>query len=119
EFGGAVVFEALDMGVVPVVANFGGPGDIVNTSVGYSVDLVNEDDMIIKLESIVRRLAEDRAHLEELRAQGMAYARTHLTWEGKARVVTDILLWATGRASKPNLPPPKPLVPSSAAAISK
>ena len=41
EFGGAVVFEALAMGAVPVVVDFGGPGDIVHPEVGYKVSLTN------------------------------------------------------------------------------
>ena len=34
EFGGAVIFEALALGAVPVVADFGGPGDIINSQIG-------------------------------------------------------------------------------------
>src|SRR5262249_8646097 len=99
EFGGTVVFEALSLGAVPVVVEFGGPVDIVNSNVGYKVRLTNEADMVCKLESILKRLAEDRNHLETLREHGMVYAREHLTWDGKARAVTEILLWVTGRGS--------------------
>ncbi len=60
EFGGAVIFEALGLGAVPVVADFGGPGDIVTPQVGYKIGLVNEGDLILKLESILKRLADDR-----------------------------------------------------------
>jgi len=111
EFGGAVIFEALGLGAVPVVADFGGPGDIVTPQIGYKIALMNEDDLILKLESVLKRLAEDRHHLERLRQQGMAYAREHLTWDAKARVMTDILLWATGLGSKPELQPPERLNP--------
>ena len=107
EFGGAVVFEALALGVVPVVADFGGPGDIVNPRVGYKIPLTNDVDMLLKLESSLNQLAEDRAHLHALRREGIAYAREYLTWDAKARMVTAILCWAIGRGSKPHFSPPK------------
>jgi glycosyltransferase involved in cell wall biosynthesis len=106
EFGGTVVFEALSLGTVPVVADFGGPGDIVKSDVGYRIPLINESDMLSRLEAVLKRLAGDRTHLEMLRQQGTAYARKHLTWEGKARAVTDVLLWVTGRGLKPSMQPP-------------
>lgn len=107
EFGGAVVFEALAAGVVPVVADFGGPGDIVHPEVGYKVSLTNESDVVSQMERILVSLAQDRDRLEQLRAKGMSYARKHLTWEAKAQVVTQIVRWAMGRGPKPELPPPK------------
>jgi len=112
EIGGGVVFEALSLGAVPVVADFGGPGDVVNPDVGYKIPMFNQDDMVLRLESVLKRLAEDRNHLENLRERGMAYAREHLTYDARARVLTDVLLWATGRGPKPELPPPRRLVPA-------
>ena len=53
EFGGGVVFEALALGAVPVVADFGGPGDIVHSGVGFKVPLTNEDDVVFQIEKIL------------------------------------------------------------------
>lgn len=116
EFGGTVVFEALGLGAVPVVADFGGPGDIVTDQLGYKIPLVNDEDLVQRLQRILNHIEADRDHLEQLRRQGMAYAREHLTWEGKARAVTSILLWATGRGPKPTLEPPESRRPSAAGA---
>ena len=113
EFGGAVIFEALGLGAVPVVADFGGPGDIVTPQVGYKIALTNEADLIQKLESILRHLAADRHHLEALRRSGMAYAREQLTWDGKARAVSTVLRWATGHGPKPALHPPARPIPTT------
>jgi glycosyltransferase involved in cell wall biosynthesis len=107
EFGGAVVFEALALGAVPVVADFGGPGDIVTPEVGYKIGLTNEADFVQKLATILDRLALDPDDLEKLRQNGMAYARECLTYEGKAWAVSGVLKWVTGNGSKPDLPPPK------------
>ena len=112
EFGGAVVFEALGLGAVPVVADFGGPGDIVTPRVGYKIPLVNEEDLVSRLGSVLEHLARDRAHLETLRRDGMAYAREQVTWEGKARTVSKVLAWATGKGSKPKLYPAERLATS-------
>jgi glycosyltransferase involved in cell wall biosynthesis len=111
DFGGGVVFEALAMGAVPVVADFGGPGDIVHSEVGFKVPLTSEGDVVLQIEKILAELARDRGLLERLSQQGMRYAREWLTWERKAQVMTQILSWATGQGPKPHLPPPKMLQP--------
>ncbi len=108
EFGGAVVFEALGLGAVPVVADFGGPGDIVTSEVGYKLSLVNEHVLMQQLESVINELANDRGHLDTLRHNGVAYAREHLTWDGKASAVSKVLYWVTGKGPKPDLPAPTP-----------
>lgn len=105
--GAGVVFEALATGAVPVVVDFGGPGDIVNPEVGYKVPLTNESDMISQIEKILAELADNRGLLNRLRQQGMAYALETLTWEAKAKSTTRVLNWVVGRAPRPDLPSPK------------
>jgi glycosyltransferase involved in cell wall biosynthesis len=112
DFGAGVVFEALATGAVPVVADFGGPGDIVNSELGYKVPLTNESDFVTQMEKILTELARNRNQLERLRRQGMAYVRERLTWEAKAQAVTRILQWALRQGPKPDFPPPKELAAS-------
>jgi glycosyltransferase involved in cell wall biosynthesis len=106
EFGGAVVIEALASGAVPVVADFGGPGDIVHPEVGYKVALTSESDVVAQVEEILAKFARDRGHLEQLRQRGMTYARKCFTWDVKAQTISRVLQWAVGRGPKPDLPPP-------------
>jgi glycosyltransferase involved in cell wall biosynthesis len=109
DFGGGVVFEALALGAVPVVADFGGPGDIVHSEVGRKVSLTNESDVVSQLERILAEFVHDRNLLVRLRQQGMSYAQECLTWEAKAHLVTQIMYWVLARGPKPDLPPPKAL----------
>jgi glycosyltransferase involved in cell wall biosynthesis len=109
DFGGGVVFEALSLGVVPVVADFGGPGDIVRPEVGYKVSLTNEADVVAQIEKILRGLAQDRDLLERLRQQAVSYAREHLSWDAKSQALTSIMHWALRQGPKPDLLPPKML----------
>jgi glycosyltransferase involved in cell wall biosynthesis len=105
--GAGVVFESLASGAVPVVADFGGPGDIVHPDVGYKVPLTDENKIVLQIEMILADLAGNRDLLNRLRQKGMAYARECLTWDAKARSTTRVLNWAVGRGPKPDLPPPK------------
>ena len=110
DFGAGVVFEALANGAVPVVADFGGPGDVVHPEIGYKVPLTNESDVVSGMEKILADLAGNRDLLNVLRQQGMSYAREHLTWDAKAHAVTRVLRWVLRQGPKPDLPPPKTLV---------
>ena len=107
--GAGVVFEALASGAVPVVADFGGPGDIVHPKVGYKVPLTNESDIVAQMEKILMELAHNRDRLEQLRRQGIAYVQERLTWDAKAESVTRVLNWALGQGPKPDLLPAKML----------
>jgi glycosyltransferase involved in cell wall biosynthesis len=109
EFGGGVVFEALAMGAVPIVADFGGPGDIIHPGIGFKVPLTDEEDVVLQIEKILAKLVNNRELLERLRQEGMRYARECLSWNRKAQIVTEILCWAAGRGPKPDLPSPKTL----------
>ena len=107
--GAGVVFEALASGAVPVVADFGGPGDIVYPGVGYKVALTNEEDIVAQMEKILIELVRDRKLLDRVRQQGIKYARERLTWEAKAEATSQVLNWVLRRAPKPDFVPPKML----------
>jgi len=113
DFGGGVVFEALAVGAIPVVVDFGGPGDIVHPEVGYKVPLTSESEVVSQIEKILADLAGNPDLVDRLRRQGMAYARECLTWDAKAETVTKILDWVVRRGPKPDLPPPKLLSTAS------
>jgi glycosyltransferase involved in cell wall biosynthesis len=104
EGGGGVVFEALASGAVPVILDYGGPGDIVHPDVGYKVHPTNENDVVSQMEKILSDLAGNRDLLNRLRQQGLSYARECLTWEAKAESTTRVLNWAVRRDPKPDLP---------------
>lgn len=105
----AVVFEALAAGAVPVVVDFGGPGDTVRSESGYKVPLTNESDLVSQMGKILSALAEDRDLLNRLRQRGTSYARERLTWDVKAETLTGIMRWVLGQGPKPSLPPPNVL----------
>ena len=105
--GAGVVFEALATGAVPVVVDFGGPGDIVHPKVGYKVPLTNEGEMTAQIQKILASLAQDRDLLDRLRQEGKSYARECLTWDAKAQRTSQVLNWAMRRGPKPDLSPPK------------
>jgi glycosyltransferase involved in cell wall biosynthesis len=107
--GAGVVFEALACGAVPVVTDFGGPGDIVYPEVGYKVKLTNEGDVVTQMENALAELVTDRDLLDRLRRRGMAYARERLTWDAKALDTTRVLEWVVRQSPKPQFVPPKML----------
>lgn len=107
--GAGIVFEALASGAVPVVVDFGGPGDMIHAGIGCKVPLTNENDVVFRMQKLLRNLAGDRDLLKRLRRQGMSYARERLTWNAKAESTSPVLYWAVGRGPKPDLPPPKML----------
>lgn len=106
EFGGGVVFEALACGAVPLVSDYGGPGDVVEPAFGFRIPQSDEQTSIEAFGAVLATLERDRAQLRRLSENGQQFARDSLSWRGKALATTAILLWCLGRGPRPAFAPP-------------
>jgi len=109
EFGGAVVLEAMAMGVTPIVVNYGGPAELVTPSCGYLVPIGPPQQIISHFRQVLGTLAQDPQPLGSLGAAAQERVRRHFTWQAKARRVIEIYQWLCAPGTpKPHWPMPTP-----------
>jgi starch synthase len=102
EFGGAVVLEAMAVGVVPVIVDYGGPAELVTDRTGWSLPMGSRQEIVDRLRSLLANLAD---HPEQIDARSdPARQRAHrlFTWDAKADQVIAAYRWALD----PSLPKP-------------
>lgn len=90
EFGGGVVLESLAMGLPAIIADYGGPAELIDSSRGVRVPFTDEQSLLSGLASAINRWVEDPALLAPLGASGRTFIETSLTWEAKAAQVETI-----------------------------
>ena len=110
EFGGGAVLEAMAVGLVPVVVDYGGPAELVTKDCGITVPLGTRDSIVQALRKELERLASDRALVRNLGVQARERVRRHFTWDAKAAQVLEVYRWVLGRGGRPDfgLPLPDP-----------
>ena len=97
EFGGGVVLEAMALGIVPVVVDYAGPGELVNDAVGFKIPMGGRSSIIAKLRDIVSTILGDEQQLKAKSAAARARVHDYFSWEVKARQVLEIYDWVRGR----------------------
>src|SRR5688500_1245662 len=109
EFGGGVALEAMAAGVVPVVTNYGGLGELVSDKTGFLIAMGAKAEIIGRLRSTLTHLAD---HPEAIDAKSHhAHRRAHeqFTWAAKAQQTLAVYDWVLGRrAEKPQFAMPTP-----------
>jgi len=116
EFGGAVVLEAMALGLVPVVADYAGPRELVTDDTGFRVAMGSREDLIGGFRDTLAHLV---AHPEIVRPMGeRARARTVslFTWQAKAKQTLEVYRWVLEGGSKPSFGMPLSDTPGSARA---
>ncbi len=109
EFGGGVALEAMAAGVVPVVTNYGGLGELVLQKTGFLIAMGTRSEIIGRLRETLTQLADNPALIEQKSDAG--YQRTHeqFTWAAKAKQTIEVYDWLIGRQSaRPMMPMPNP-----------
>jgi glycosyltransferase involved in cell wall biosynthesis len=103
EFGGGVVLEAMASGVVPVVVDYGGPGELVTEAVGFKIPLGRRQFIIDRLRNIVTAICNEPDQLRAKSEAACARVRNHFTWDIKARHIIEVYDWVgLRRANKPD-----------------
>lgn len=98
EFGGGVVLEAMALGLVPVVVDYGGPGELVTEACGVRIPIGSRETIVATLRAALERLAgPERARLPEYAAAASERVRAGFTWEVRARQVRAVYDWVLGR----------------------
>ncbi|GAB6969095.1 hypothetical protein JCM25156A_31340 [Komagataeibacter kakiaceti JCM 25156] len=97
EFGGAVVLEAMAMGVVPVIADYGGPAELASPNCAFLVPLAARPAFVHALREILGRIVAQPDQLEPLSRNGRTRANTFFTWSRKADQIMEIYRWVLGK----------------------
>jgi glycosyltransferase involved in cell wall biosynthesis len=97
EFGGGVVLEAMAMGLVPVVVDYAGPGELVSDAVGFKIPMGPRATIVGQLRNAVSSLCDDPAQLIGKSQAARDYVRKFFTWDVKARQVAAVYDWVLKR----------------------
>jgi len=122
EFGGAVVIEAMAIGVPAMAVNYGGPAELMTDATAFPIELGSRDQIVARFRDRLAEVIADPSRIEQRSQAARARVRSHFTWAAKARQVRGVYDWVLGRGGKPDygMPirdePDEDAVPSALAA---
>ncbi len=102
EFGGAVVLEAMALGLVPIVMDYGGPGELVSPQTGFAVPMGTREEIVSRFREVLAGLAARPERLAGLGERARERVLSHFTWDAKAAQVMEIYRWVMGQRAKPD-----------------
>ncbi|MCH4093049.1 MAG: glycosyltransferase [Acetobacter peroxydans] len=100
EFGGAVVLEAMVMGVVPVISDYGGPAELASPQCAFLVPLKERAAYIAAYKATLHAIAADPTSLLSLSDHGRQRAERLFTWPRKVEQIVAVYEWAMGKKAK-------------------
>jgi glycosyltransferase involved in cell wall biosynthesis len=117
EYGGAVVLEAMAMGLVPVVVDYGGPPELVSPATGITVPMGPRSRIVAGLRAALERLAADPACIQAMGRRARERVMSRFTWAAKADQLLEVYRWVLGQRGKPDFGMPLSDAPEPRGAV--
>lgn len=90
EFGGGVVLEALAKGLPSIVANYGGPAELVTPDCGVLLPMRPRGEMVESLRTAMEGFASNPARCRAMGAAACKKVRDEFTWDVKAGRIVEM-----------------------------
>jgi len=97
DFGGGVVLEAMALGLVPVVVDYGGPAELVTDDTGFRIPLGPRAVLTRNLRNQIGTILDDPSQLPVMGGKARERALGLFTWPAKASQIVEIYDWVLGR----------------------
>lgn len=90
ECGGAVVLEAMAMGLPVIATAWGGPLDYLDDSCGVLIPPISRESLIAGFSVGIKKLAQSPTLRDELGQAGYERAKSHFGWEEKIDRILEL-----------------------------
>lgn len=101
EFGGGVVLEAMALGLVPMIVDYAGPGELVTEAFGIKLPIGTRDEIVARFGAALTEVAGDMARLAPMADAARARVDEVFTWGRKAGQVGDVYDWVLNGGARP------------------
>ncbi len=103
------MLEAMATGLVPIVVNYGGPGELVTPKTGFLVEMGSRKQLIERFRKILSDLLDNPSKIDTIGEYAARRVREYFTWKAKAKQVLEVYKWVLGsRGEKPDFGMPFP-----------
>ncbi len=90
EFGGAVVVEAMALGLTPIVADYGGPSELVDDNTGIRVPFNDKASLVEGMRRAIGEVIRCPELLDGFGAAGRRKVLDKFTWDAKANQILAV-----------------------------
>jgi glycosyltransferase involved in cell wall biosynthesis len=89
-------------GLVPIVVDFGGAGEVVSPATGFAVPLGSRSDIVRRMREALQRLVDEPSLIRPMGGRARTRVLRSFTWDAKAAQVLEVYRWVLGLRNKPD-----------------
>jgi len=97
EFGGGAVLEAMAVGLVPIVVDYGGPGELVTPATGFTVPIGPRATIVASFRAVLERIVSAPELIRPMAIRVRRRAFEQFSWGAKALQTLQVYDWVLGR----------------------